>query len=169
MASNDITQASIVGHSMGGQVAVLFACEHPGLIRALILIAPAGLPLGAGLLGIARSAFGSRMGGDPRFTPIVVAGSLRAGPRILWQAVQQIRGVDIRPHLASLTVPTLILWGEKDRLLPVAGAATLAAAITGAEVRTVPGANHNLFFDQAELVNEAILGFIAMHEIVSDL
>jgi pimeloyl-ACP methyl ester carboxylesterase len=91
----------------------------------------------------------------------VLAGALRAGPRILWQAVQQIRHVDVRSHLDRLTIPTLILWGTRDRLLPAASAATLSAAIADAEVTLVPDGNHLLFFEHPGLVNEAILSCLA--------
>jgi pimeloyl-ACP methyl ester carboxylesterase len=160
MATNAVGPATIVGHSMGGQVAMLLAAQQPEQVHGLVLIAPAGLPFTRNLLGIARGAFLSRSSGDIRFTPIVVAGALRAGPRILWQAVRQIQQIDVRPRLVALALPTLILWGDRDRLLPVANAAILAAALPGAEVRIIPGEGHNVFFDRADLVNEAILSFI---------
>jgi len=152
--------AAIVGHSMGGHLALLLAARHPVHVRALVLIAPSGLPLERTLLGLARDAFLSRAAGDMRFTPIVVGGVLRADPRALWQAVREIQRIDVRPHLADLAVPTLILWGDQDRLLPVANARVLSAAIPGAQVRIVQGGTHNIFFDQADLMNEAIVGFL---------
>lgn len=164
MDTNGIGPATIVGHSMGGQVAMLFAAQHPDHVRGMVLIAPAGLPFSSNLLGIARSAFLSRHSGDIRFTPIVVAGALRAGPRILWQAVRQIQHIDVRPRLTTLVIPTLIIWGDRDRLIPVGNAALLAASLPGAEVRIIPGEGHNVFFDQADLVNEAILTFIHSYE-----
>jgi len=126
-----------------------------------VLIGSAGLPLDDNLLGIARQAFFSRVGGDLRFTPIVVAGALRAGPRILWQAVREIRSVDVRSGLSEVAVPTLVLWGENDRLIPAANAALLAAAIRGAETRIIPGGGHNVFFDCPTPVNAEILAFLS--------
>jgi pimeloyl-ACP methyl ester carboxylesterase len=164
MEANGITPAVVVGHSMGGQLAMLLAASHPAKVCALVLIAPAGIPFDTHLVGIARQAFRSRAGGDARFTPIVVLGSLRAGPRIMWQAVGEIRSVDVRPVLAAVLAPSLILWGDQDRLLPVRNAAPLAAAIKGAELRVVPGAGHNLFFDDPGLVNTAIGEFLAKYE-----
>ncbi len=159
MERNGIGPAVLVGHSMGGQLAMLVTAAHPNRIARMVLIGSAGLPFEDNLLGIARQAFFSRAGGDLRFTPIVVAGALRAGPRILWQAVQEIRSVDVRSGLSEVAVPTLVLWGENDRLIPAANAALLAAAIRGAETRIIPGAGHNVFFDAPKLVNAAILAF----------
>jgi pimeloyl-ACP methyl ester carboxylesterase len=159
MDLHDLVPADIVGHSMGGQLAVLLAARHPERVRRLVLLAPAGLPFETGLLGIAVRAMRSRLGADVRFTPIVLRGVLRTGPRVLWQALAQIRETDIRPALASVRVPTLIVWGTRDRLLLSEGAATIAAAIAGAEVRTIPG-GHNLFFDRAGAVNALIPSFL---------
>jgi pimeloyl-ACP methyl ester carboxylesterase len=161
MESNAIGRADLVGHSMGGQITMLFAGMHPGSVRRMVLIAPAGLPFTTHFFGIAHRAIRSRLSSDPRFTPITTTGALRAGPRILWQAERQIQHVDVRSHLEKLTISTLILWGSRDRLLPVENAAKLAALIASAEVIIVPGASHLVFFEQAERVNEAILSFLA--------
>ena len=164
MEANGIGPAALVGHSMGGQVAMLLAAAYAERVRSMVLLAPAGLPFSGNLIGIGRQALLSRAGGDIRFTPIVVSGALRAGPRILWQAVQQIRRVDVRSHLTGFAVPTLILWGERDRLIPAANAPILSAALPHAEVRIIPGMGHNIFFDDAKLVNQAILAFIGRFE-----
>ena len=160
MDLHDLVPADVVGHSMGGLLAVLLAARHPERVRRLVLLAPAGLPFETGLLGIAVRAMRSRLGADMRFTPIVLRGVLRAGPRVLWQALGLIRETDIRPELASVLVPTLIVWGTRDRLLLSEGAKIFAAAIVDAQVRMIPG-GHNLFFDRAGAVNMLILSFLA--------
>ena len=159
MDLHDLVPPDVAGHSMGGQLAVLLAARHPERIRRLVLLAPAGLPLETALPGIAVRALRSRLGADIRFTPIVLRGVLRAGPRVLWQALGQIRETDIRTELASVRVPTLIVWGKQDRLLLPDGAATIAATIAAARVRVIPG-GHTLFFDRADFVNPLILSFL---------
>jgi len=166
MDAEGIGSANIVAHSMGGQLALLFAARYPAKVRSLVLLAPAGMPFSTGLPGIAWQAMRSRRGGDPRFTPIVVTGSLRAGPRILWQAVRQIREVNVRGELAAITAPTMILWGEGDQLLSPNGGPIIAQGIRGAQLRIVAGAGHNLMYEQAELVNAAIKDFIASQAVV---
>jgi pimeloyl-ACP methyl ester carboxylesterase len=163
MEAQRFAPAAILGHSMGGHLAVLLAARYPAYVRAMVVIAPSGLPLGRNLLAMAHAAFFSRARGDARFTPIAVEGALRAGPRSLWQAVRQIERVDVSAHLVGLAVPTLILWGDSDNLLPVTNATLLGAAIAGAEVRVVPGGTHNVFFDEAEVVNGAVLAFLRRH------
>ena len=152
--------ADVVAHSMGGQLAAILAARHPDLVRSLVLTAPAGIPFETGLPGIALRAFRSRRGGDPKFTPIVVGGVMRAGPRILWQAVQQIRSIDVREHLGSITAPTLILWGDGDGLLTSDNGPILAAALHTARLQLVPGGRHNLMWEQADIFNEVVTEFL---------
>lgn len=155
-----IASADVVAHSMGGQLALILAAQHPSYIRSLVLAAPAGLPFDTGLPGIALRAMRSRRGGDPRFTPIVVRGVILAGPRVLWQAVQQIMSVDVRQHISTVAAPTLILWGECDGLLSPANGPILAAGMTGARLHVVPGGRHNLMWEQADMFNEALVAFL---------
>ena len=65
--------------------------------------------------------------------------------------------------LPSLTVPTLVLHGELDTLVPPANGEKLAERIPGAEHVTVPGANHVLTTDQPEQVAKELLGWLDRH------
>ncbi|HEY5008482.1 MAG TPA: alpha/beta hydrolase, partial [Caulobacteraceae bacterium] len=51
---------------------------------------------------------------------------------------------DRRPRLATITAPTMVLHGEADPLVPVAGGRDTAANINGAELRVIPGMGHDL-------------------------
>jgi pimeloyl-ACP methyl ester carboxylesterase len=159
MAACGISRGDVVAHSMGGQVALILAARYPERVRSLVLAAPAGIPFDTGLAGIAWRASRSRRGGDPRFTPLVVAGAVMAGPRVLWQAVSQIRSQDVRPALAHVRAPVLILWGEQDRLLPARHGELFVQAMAGSRVQIVPG-GHNVMFDQSELFNQAVRAFV---------
>ena len=64
-------------------------------------------------------------------------------------------------RLGTLTVPTLVVHGELDRLVPPANGRNVAAAIPGAELVLVPGANHILMTDQPEQVEQAVTEWLA--------
>jgi len=51
---------------------------------------------------------------------------------------------DLRPDLAHVNVPTLVLHGEDDPLIRIEGGRALAGAIPGAELVTLPGMGHDL-------------------------
>lgn len=72
----------------------------------------------------------------------------------LWLPARQ-RG--LREALAHLAVPTLVVWGEADRVNPVANGRALAEAQPSARLVVVPGAGHNVQEEQPEAVAAAIL------------
>ncbi len=63
-------------------------------------------------------------------------------------------------RLPSLSVPTLVLHGEVDRLVPADNGRMLADAIPGAELALVPDANHLLMTDQPEQVQKVLLDWL---------
>lgn len=64
-------------------------------------------------------------------------------------------------RLGTLTVPTLVVHGELDRLVPPGNGRKVAAAIPGAELVLVPGANHLLMTDQPGQVEQVVTGWLA--------
>lgn len=68
---------------------------------------------------------------------------------------------DFRADVAKVTVPTLVIQGDADKILPFAATGKkLAAAISGAKLVTVSGAPHGLLWTHAEEVNKALLEFL---------
>ncbi|TAM59365.1 alpha/beta hydrolase [bacterium] len=67
---------------------------------------------------------------------------------------------DYRGLLASMDIPTLVLWGEHDRITPRACSEELAAAIPGARQITVPDAGHLVQADAPVFVNAALEAFV---------
>lgn len=72
----------------------------------------------------------------------------------LWLPAQQR---SLRERLAGLTVPTLVIWGEADRINPVAMGQALAAAQPPARFVVIPGAGHNVQEEQPQAVAQALL------------
>jgi pimeloyl-ACP methyl ester carboxylesterase len=69
---------------------------------------------------------------------------------------------DFRPDLPKIDVPTLVLHGDADRILPISatGGPRLAEAIPGSRLVVVEGAPHGLLWTHAGEVNEALLDFL---------
>lgn len=74
-----------------------------------------------------------------------------------WQAVLKH---DSFSRLPKITLPTLVLTGSTDLLIPPANSKILADRIPGAELHVVPGGGHQVLVEQPELCNEAILAFL---------
>jgi len=100
-------------------------------------------------------------------SPEVLAGYLRpwagAGGPQRWvdqvEAVQHTDTAEAVSRLASVAVPTLVLWGEEDRWLPPTVADRLAAAIPGARRHRIAGGGHFLAEDRPHEVAQAIAAF----------
>jgi pimeloyl-ACP methyl ester carboxylesterase len=69
---------------------------------------------------------------------------------------------DLRPGLARITAPTLVLAGDRDFIAPPACARVIGDAITDAEVVVVPGAGHFVFVEAPETFREAALSFLGV-------
>lgn len=152
--------AALAGHSMGGLVAADLAASAPELVSRLVLVNAAALPLGRRYV---RHAWG--LAGVLRYTrlsllPVLLTDSLRAGPRTMLGAVWQILNADISPRLGAIAAPTLVVWGQHDRLLPLDMGHAIQARIPGAGLAVIAGAGHNPMWERPAAFNEVLLAFL---------
>ena len=75
-----------------------------------------------------------------------------------------IMGHDTYELLPKITLPTLVIAGDNDRLIPVENSRILASRIPEAELAILKGAGHEFFIEDAEKANEAILDFLGRHK-----
>jgi pimeloyl-ACP methyl ester carboxylesterase len=165
-----LEQVDLVGHSMGGYIASTLAIDSGERVRSLVLAAPLGLRVPehptTDLFTIPGAEFPmwltedlSIFAGMPNPpTPEILAAGYRemtSAARLLWA-----RNYDLKhpKWLHRLTMPTLLLWGDKDRIIPVEQAAVWAEYIPDAKVQTLPGVGH-LLFDEAVEAVEAVRRF----------
>lgn len=134
-------RSSLVGHSLGGLLAARVAARRPDLVDRLGLIAPAGIP-GRSLLGHALPLAGALAAVRPGFAPLLLHDGVRSGPRALLSAARAVVAADIRDELPAIRAPTLIVWGEDDRLVPSRQAEAWKAALPGARVVLLPRTGH---------------------------
>ena len=169
-----IDKAHIVGVSMGGMIAQTVAIEHPQRTLSLtsimsatgapgtldstpeaaaVLTQPAPDPTVDEAAFVAHGIKNARVIGSPAYPwpeealrERVLSDMRRAfNPK----GVQRQRGAinasgDRTEKLKGLNVPTVVLHGEEDPLVPKAGGLATAAAIPGAELRLIPGMGHDL-------------------------
>ena len=166
-----LASAHVVGASLGGMIAQTVAIRHPGRVRTLTsIMSTTGEPGVANPTEEAAAALMSpparsreeaierivkvrRVIGSPGFPRDEQDIRDRAGRA--WDRgvnpagfARQLAAVyasgDRTEALRSLDVPTLVVHGEEDPLIPVSGGRATAAAIPGAELWTVPGMGHDL-------------------------
>jgi len=156
-----LDRASVVGHSMGGFIAADFAARHPARVDRLVLVCAAATPLARrGLdaaLGVARSAADL----PPSLVPLLAYDALRTGPGAIVSTLRQLLDADLSAGLPSIAAPTLLVWGERDALVPLAHAEALAALLPGATLTVVEGAGHVPMWERPEAFNAALAEFLS--------
>lgn len=155
-------RADIIAHSMGGHITMLLAARHPERVGKLVLAAAAGGPAMRGTVWemMVRAVLASLYCG-PSFLPIVTWDALRAGPLVLWVAANDLLRSDLGPFLSKIQGPTLLLWGDRDVLVPLRVGTALNEVLPNTQLKILKGAGHVLMFDKATEFNEAVLEFLA--------
>jgi pimeloyl-ACP methyl ester carboxylesterase len=163
---------NIVGLSMGGYMGAKFAGQQNRRVKKLVLIAPYGLNVpehptldiiatpGEQLVPMLVSNFDTlkknlpeKPGADFMAARYREATSFA---RLFWEHPTDPK---FPRHLHRVTMPTLIVWGDEDRLIPVQQAQSWRKLIPNAEVMIVKGAGHIVQRDKPEVV-EAIGRFL---------
>lgn len=172
----DLEGCDLVGASVGGTLAAEAAALARAAVRRLVLIAPFGLfderepvadvwaarvPELPALLSAQPeklAAFLERPADTDAIDWQVMLGRANeAAARLLWPTGDL--GLDKRLH--RIRIPTLILSGSEDRVIPASYAKRFASGISGwVEVRSIEGAGHMAEIDQPDAVARAILQFL---------
>lgn len=174
-----VERAHVVGISMGGLMAQELVLTHPERVRSLALLAthPGAADgvwpeeVGAFLAGRASMPASERAEASIPFNYVATT------PRALIEEDWAVRlegtaGAEAYAaqggtaswaglsRLPEVSVPTLVLYGEQDRLVVPANSEKIAAAIPGAELVGVPDANHLLTTDKTDEVNALVLAWL---------
>jgi pimeloyl-ACP methyl ester carboxylesterase len=160
----ELERASLVGHSMGGLIVAELAADAPERVDRLVLVDPAALPLDTRLITHALSLLRELRTISPSFLPVLIADALRAGPLTLWRAANALMLADLRPKLAQIRAPTLVIWGEHDALVPIAFAQQLAKYLRYEELAVIKGAGHVPMWDRPQPFNRVLTEFLLEDE-----
>ena len=157
-----IAPVRLVGHSMGGAIAVHLTAFAPDLVERLVLVNAAGIPLETTIPTLCvRSVRSILQPGGGRYPLRLLGDVLKPRPRLFWQAAQELVRSDFRAELASIDVPTLILWGERDVLLPPALGQQLRNALPHATFISLPNCGHRPPLSQPELFSRLVLEWLS--------
>jgi pimeloyl-ACP methyl ester carboxylesterase len=172
-----ISSAAVFGISMGGMVAQELALRFPGRVKALALGATFGSFRGSekpaleAIVDLLLLNCGARFATAERVGRLLVSRAFRqrafqwlhddAGQTSsLWPALGQLAAV-VRhgpaERLRAIRVPTLVISGDADRIVPVENSYRLAALIPAARLRILPGAGHAFPLEREEVTAALLL------------
>jgi 3-oxoadipate enol-lactonase len=182
----EIDAAHVLGISMGGMVAQELALRHPGRVRTLTLgctycggegsslSSPQVIQRLTGAMSSGDRALALRTAWEVNVSPAAAADQKSkarflavaerravAVPVILAQ-MQAVLGHDTRARLAQLRVPTLVVHGTEDQMLPATNGPVIASQIPGARLEILDGVGHMFFWEQPERSAELIRSHAAV-------
>ena len=174
-----VSKAHVVGHFLGGMIAAEMAALSPSYVDRLVLAAPAGTWLDSDpvvdLLAMTAeelqnslwSSASSSMSLSPadfeansRLKAELAADrmqDLTAAGKFLWPIPD--KGLKRRAY--RIKAPTLILWGENDRIIPPVYAEDFSKLIPGSKVSVLPSTGHLLMIERAEVFASAVADFLS--------
>ncbi len=185
IAELGLARPAMLGHSLGGGVAVRYSSERPGALRALALLAPAGLiatgavrpswrrprlhAAGRALTRVARPLAASRtlrqrafarVVGDPSALDAALARELLQGAaqgRSTPAAGIEIVHAGLSDRLDALTLPALVIWGGRDRVISPGYAEPLRDALPDGRLLSLPDVGHVPMCEEPAAVASAVL------------
>jgi len=166
----------VVGHSLGGAIAIALAAQRPHAVTGLVLLASCAklpwvdsswgrlLPYLPGplwktfFISTAQKLLFAR--GVPGHAVSLGMQELRScRAETILKDLQAAKAMDLTQQATGLDVPTLILCGSQDRLTPPALSADLKGLIPGSRLSLIEEAGHMLLLEVPTRVNEEVLNF----------
>jgi pimeloyl-ACP methyl ester carboxylesterase len=184
----NIEKAAIMGHSMGGFIAQALVLDHPERVEKLILAAtnfggPNHIPVTPEAMAVLSDVSGDPLERFKRGLQVSTApGFAEANPEIIaaWVAYRSDNPIDPSAYQAQLAVglgliseqasfekklknvqaPTLILFGEHDKVVPVGNAELLHQQIPNSQIKILSNAGHFFPIEKPHAATEAIVEFL---------
>jgi pimeloyl-ACP methyl ester carboxylesterase len=164
----------VVGHSLGGWLAAEIAIRNTARLASLTLMAPAGVASEAAPYGdiflwtpeeLARNSFYDQRFAEDRIRALpsvdidVMLQNRAAAARLAWSP--RLHNPQLPLWLHRIDVPTLIVWGEEDRICPFSCHRTFLAEIPGAEFMALAHSGHALHTERPQEVAARLDAFFA--------
>ncbi|PSQ29939.1 3-oxoadipate enol-lactone hydrolase [Halobacteriales archaeon SW_6_65_46] len=183
--ATDTDAAHVVGASMGGMIALSHALDYDRAESlALLCTSPGGPKAVATPEETTTRMFGVPDDADEReairykMAPAVTDGFIETNPDLVESIVDArlasdapprareaqagaVAAFDVSDRLGEIDVPTLVMHGTADQVLPVGNSEPLLAGIDGVESAIIDGGSHLFFIEESNRVNDRLTAFLA--------
>ncbi|MEA3350982.1 MAG: alpha/beta hydrolase [Chloroflexota bacterium] len=160
----NLQRAALIGHSDGGTIALYIASQFPQLVVALVTVA-AHIYLERATMEPGIQSIMQTYEQSPRFRKGLRRSHGEKTDDLIrswhrdWHTAEALSW-DMRPQLAKITCPTLVIQGEEDEHASSQHAIDIAENISGAELWLVPDGNHMIPQDSPKAFNRRLLQFL---------
>ena len=180
LVQKNITQAILIGNSLGGAIAIGYALDHPDKVSHLILMATGGIEereiyfATEGIQAMVKYPMGS-----PEFTKEVLGELLKLvvfDPKHVtqeliderWQILQtqnaqvlaSMQIPNLTDRLQELSIPILGFWGYEDKFCPISGAHTIISHCNDARMNMLSQCGHWVMIEHSEYFNNQCIQFL---------
>ncbi len=161
----------IIGHSFGGRVAIKLSAKYPEKVEKLILCGAAGIKPKLTVkqklvLGTAKAGnffFSNRLLKNAArkifYTFLSHKDYVKANP-IMKEIMKKVLAEDLFPILSQINAETLLIWGEKDKMVPLKYGRIMEREIKDAKLKIISGAGHSVYKEVPEKTASIISEFL---------
>ena len=177
--SSDIRRPYLIGSSLGGQISAEYTASHPNDVEKLVLVSPAGImkqstpALDAYIIAAlypneqsAKNAFKMMEGSGKNVDEKIINGFIERMrlPNAKLAFMSTVLGLKnselITSKLQSISVPTLIVWGSQDPVIPINYADGFVSAIQDCEFFRMDGCGHTPYVQDPDTFASKVLEFL---------
>jgi len=161
----------VVGHSLGAAITLALALEYPDLISGIVVVGGgARMPVAQMVFDVIRDNFQGFVESSPDFAvhrenredvrDLLLEGFSRATPEVFSGDFTACNGFDVEGKLGDILLPTLIVCGDKDMMMPPKFSETLHEKIGGSCLEMIPQCGHFPMLEKSAAFTTLIKEFL---------